>query len=305
MEFKIKFSIIMPVYNFQEHLKKSINSIIGQTYCNWELIIINDGSIDDSKKICNEYFKLDKRIRVFHQKNKGVSASRNKALEKVSGDYVCFVDSDDWVNRFWLEKINKWILENPNVELIINGWINEYSNFSEKETIITDNCKINNLDFREYYIKMYNENKFPGFCWNKVYKRSILEGLRFREDFNIVEDEIYNYEVYKNSKEILLISDAFYHYRRDTEISLTKIAKFKREKNIYYNAKQFYEIINKFYKNWEVEENRYIYDVKRKYINSMYDCLVNISIFEENNKDKFKYINEIINDKYFQDALNS
>lgn len=295
----------MPVYNSERYLNKAITSIIEQTYLNWELIIVNDGSVDDSKKICDEYSRQDKRIKVIHQKNRGVSASRNKALENASGDYICFVDSDDWVNKFWLEKTNKSILNNPNIDLIVNGWVEEYSNFSKKQTIIANDCKMSNSDFKEYYVKMYNANKFPGFCCNKVYKKSVLADLRFREDFNIVEDEIYNYEVYKSSKEILLISDTFYHYRRNTEISLTKVAKFRREKNIYYNAKQFYEIINKFYKDWNVEENKYTYDIKRKYISSIYDCLVNISIFEEDYKNKFKYINEIVNDEYFQDILSA
>ena len=102
---KPKISVIVPVYNVDRYLEICIDSLINQTYDNLEIILINDGSTDDSKLICEKYLKLDKRIKLINQKNKGVSSARNNGIRNSSGEYIVFVDSDDWVDLDYFERL--------------------------------------------------------------------------------------------------------------------------------------------------------------------------------------------------------
>lgn len=106
----IKFSIVVPVYNVKKYLKKCLDSILNQTYNNFELIIVDDGSTDGSESICDEYAKKDDRIKVFHKKNGGLSDARNYGVKHTNGDYLLFVDSDDYIEKLLLDKLNKCLL---------------------------------------------------------------------------------------------------------------------------------------------------------------------------------------------------
>ena len=123
-------SIVIPVYNVENYLNRCIESIISQTYENIEIILINDGSKDNSLLICKEYKNKDKRIKVIDKKNEGVSIARNIGVEKSSGKYVIFVDSDDWIEKTFVENLHKKISE-YNVDICIGGCIN-YSDKNQK-----------------------------------------------------------------------------------------------------------------------------------------------------------------------------
>lgn len=112
IESKLKVSVIVPIYNVEKYLKKCIKSIIGQTYENIEIILVEDGSPDNSSEICDEFAKMDKRIKVIHKKNEGVSAARNSGLDVATGDYVCFVDGDDYVMPDYVEYMLKLAIDN-------------------------------------------------------------------------------------------------------------------------------------------------------------------------------------------------
>ena len=99
-----KISVIVPVYNVENYIEKCIESILSQTYTDFELLLINDGSSDKSGSICDAYVNKDERIRVFHKKNEGVSIARNLGIKRSLGEWICFVDSDDWVENLYLEK---------------------------------------------------------------------------------------------------------------------------------------------------------------------------------------------------------
>ena len=98
-------SVIIPVYNVEKYLKDCINSILNQTYSNWEMILVDDGSVDNSGDICDKFSKNDSRIHVIHQTNKGVSFARNKGIEKANGEYLIFIDSDDWIENNMFEEM--------------------------------------------------------------------------------------------------------------------------------------------------------------------------------------------------------
>ena len=118
-----KISIIVPVYNAEKYLVECLNSLVEQTYKNIEIILIDDGSIDNSAKICDEYAKKDERIKVVHQKNSGVSVARNNGLDMHTGDYVMFVDSDDWIELNTCEILINNIISNDKDILIYNYYL--------------------------------------------------------------------------------------------------------------------------------------------------------------------------------------
>ena len=127
-----KISIIVPVYNSEKHLCKMIESIIEQEYSHWELILVDDGSTDRSGDVCDEYAQKDTRIKVYHQKNGGVSVARNKALDKISGDYVTFIDSDDWVEPSYLLRFMEFPYADD--QIVFQGYFMDYVGAVAKES---------------------------------------------------------------------------------------------------------------------------------------------------------------------------
>lgn len=120
-----KFSIIIPVYNVAPYLRKCLDSVLAQTFTDWEAICVNDGSTDDSGKILDEYVAKDSRFRVIHQTNAGVSAARQKALSSCAGNYLMAVDPDDWVDKDWLATYSNTIVENVSADVVWGGYIIE------------------------------------------------------------------------------------------------------------------------------------------------------------------------------------
>ena len=168
---KVDISIIVPVYNVEKYISCCINSILNQTYKNFELILIDDGSTDNSAKICKEYAILDNRIKVFHKKNEGVSKARNFGLEVSVGKYIMFCDSDDYVENTWCEELYKTILVNQNSWIMCNTCVIDYA--SQRKKIKQNNLDIISiLEKEDYYVSM--QVGFSGAIWNKIFNRKIL-----------------------------------------------------------------------------------------------------------------------------------
>ena len=181
-------SIIVPVYNTEKYLHRCIDSILAQTYTDFELLLINDGSTDKSGAICDEYAAKDNRVRVFHKENGGVSSARNLGLDEAQGEWICFVDSDDYVFEEFLQNFISKI--DDDVDLICQGM--EFDDFFSK------NCSIKRFGV-DYHgsidkglLELYKKPMLGSLC-NKCLKRIIIEkkSLRFYEDFNCREDEEY------------------------------------------------------------------------------------------------------------------
>lgn len=172
-------SVIVPVYNAKSYLVRCLNSILEQTYTSLEVIIVDDGSSDGSECICDSYAQKDERIQVFHQKNRGQSAARNFALDRISGEYVLFVDADDYVDRMLVEKVVSCMeLNNADVVLfahceITAGGIVPFTHAFEKEHIRLEESSIQDI---RHLILM---DKISNLVWNKLYKRKIWKEIRF------------------------------------------------------------------------------------------------------------------------------
>ncbi len=206
-------SVIVPVYNVEKYITKCVDSILNQTYNNIEILLIDDGSLDNSPKICDEFAKKDRRIKVFHTKNGGVSKARNIGLANAQGEYILFVDSDDWLELNMIEIMYRELISHG-VDISI---CNYFINYKEK-IIIHD--ELNNrlvLDDKEKIINaLFDEKKFGGYLWNKLISRKAISKIRFDEKVKICEDMLFLYEIIiKNNIRILYNSVyKLYHYRK-------------------------------------------------------------------------------------------
>lgn len=181
-----KVSIIIPVYNSENYISDCLESILVQTYQNIEVIVVDDGSIDDSVNKCKEIQKNDNRVMIIKKKNGGVSSARNTGLKKSSGDYIIFVDSDDIIPANFVAEMVKAV--SGNAEMAVCG-ILEKTKKDVKKAVYSGN--INVKDFR---FLMYAHNSIGGFCCNKIYSSEIIKknGIKFNEKIKNYEDMLFN-----------------------------------------------------------------------------------------------------------------
>lgn len=202
-------SVIVPVYNVEKYLNKCVESIINQSYKNLQIILIDDGSKDKSGKICDEYAKKDKRIEVTHKENAGVSAARNTGVEKAKGEWITFVDADDWIEKGLCSILYIKARQND-CEIAMCGYSrvvgssSEVINFKEKETI---------LNSKEYLIAALNPQTGVGFCHTKLIKKTVINEIRFQEKLKVGEDAIYNEMIAKNITKAIYVKEPLYNYR--------------------------------------------------------------------------------------------
>ena len=199
-----KISVIIPVYNVEDHLKQCLDSIISQTYKNLEIIIVDDWSTDNSGKICDEYAENDKRIKVIHQKNAGLSAARNTGLKVATWKYIWYIDSDDYIELDMYEKLYN-LIENTKSDLAIsNRYIGEKDGSRRKNTNFPNKKIINSNEALQYfYDSMY--------VWNKLYKKYIIKDLYFIE--TRAQDVVYNFTIFKKIKKIACLNECKNYYR--------------------------------------------------------------------------------------------
>lgn len=207
----MKISVIVPVYNSEKYLHKCIDSVRNQTYLDFELLLINDGSTDRSGEICDEYAVKDKRVKVFHKENGGVSSARNIGLDNAKGKYIVFVDSDDWIEETYLE--NFFILDKDlETALVLQGFIRELKNGDFRKHLLPN---------RVFYAKEYSElfysikliRKWP-FIASKLFSSEIIKNnfIRFDEDITYGEDLLFILDYLLFSEKVILVNNANYYY---------------------------------------------------------------------------------------------
>lgn len=219
----MKVSIIIPVYNKQKYLKKSIQSILEQTYDNFELIIVNDGSTDNSSEICHNFQKIDQRVRVIDIDNNGVSNARNVGVSNANGDYIQFIDADDYTANNMLENlVNIAKIYNPDV--IVNGIekINEKNESVGKILPIFDGM----TDIEKFMVNFAEVQKqtgIYGYVHNKFIRKSIIDNnnLLFDKDIWLAEDLDFCLDLYSNISSIYFCKDIYYYYLQEAENSST------------------------------------------------------------------------------------
>ncbi len=283
-----KISIIIPVYNAEQYIDNCLKSLIGQTYKNIEIILVDDGSKDSSYDICLEYSKKYNFIKIFHKTNGGPSSARNLGISKASGDYICFVDSDDTVSEYYVEKL----LENK-ADIVLGGFI-ELINENKKNVKMCNSIQM--FKDEEIYIKFLEASESDIFNspWCKLYKRNIIEKnkLRYDESLRMGEDLEFNINYLKYCKSMIIIPDCLYYYNKNVVGSLTKkfeITRWDTEKKIYYEYKKIYEL-NNLYINYKSNIDCMLLLGAKKTIYIL--CASTIKYGES-----IRYIKEIINDE--------
>lgn len=210
-------SIIVPVYNSERWLRLCIDSILAQTFSDFELLLVNDGSTDNSGVICDEYADQDFRVRVFHKSNGGVSSARNLGLNNVSGKWITFIDSDDWVDNDYLESFLK---VTHNADFCMSPfWIEHSDGMSS--------TGIGKMFFDKPVGLQQIIDHSNRLLWNiccKLYRSEIINNvhLRFEQGFDMGEDTFFNYNYLAKVKTVAVIRRAAYHYRQENQNSLSK-----------------------------------------------------------------------------------
>jgi glycosyltransferase involved in cell wall biosynthesis len=211
-------SIIVPIFNTEKYLPRCIDNILIQTFTNFECILIDDGSTDNSLTICKQYSQSDSRIVLLHQENSGVSESRNRGIELARGKYVCFVDSDDIAEKNFCEKLFTAI-NSANTDVACCGYFEN----SKSYILCCKDIIFNNSNIIEiiHYLEM---RQAFGVIWNKIYKKSILDTftLRFSKLITFGEDMLFNMQYFRHVKTAYVCSDQLYHYKHDNQLALTK-----------------------------------------------------------------------------------
>lgn len=225
----MQFSIIIPVYNAEHYLRQCIESVIAQTFEDWEAILVNDGSKDGSLTICQEYAAKDKRIKVIDKSNGGPSSARNKGLENAQGEFVYFMDADDWVETKFLDNFvrNAYATKRLRYEtqskiatkttlepydIVFQGYVREFADGRVEKSFVMD-ADTSMMTKEDIVCKLYKEHVY-GWAWCKIFRREIIEKyhLRFDESLRLWEDELFTSEFLKQAKTIKTVDCHLYHY---------------------------------------------------------------------------------------------
>lgn len=298
-------SIIMPVYNGDQYIKKSIDIILRQTFKDFELILINDGSTDNSKEICDEYAKQDMRIKIINKENGGAWSARNKGINVAEGKYIMFLDCDDWYEDTLLEEMNKSI-ENNNADLVICGQMDVIVNkkndvIKYNKVLLEEHCYKSNDEILNNYIYLKEKN-IADVLWNKIYKAEIIKQFNLKfENFKRGEDTVFNANYYEKINKCVVLNKILYYYRIDSSNPVW--LKYSKD---YYNvlSEENQAIINKL-KQWgRYDKNASSYQ-SLDFIRGIIGYFSWISYSKSNFKFKEKYlkVSEILNKDKVKDCL--
>ena len=242
------FSIIVPIYNAEKLIARCVDSITAQEEKDFELILVDDGSKDSSPAICDAYSRKDKRIKTIHKENGGVSSARNKGLEEAKGDWIVFVDADDWIDKQCLSHYKEWTNQ---YDMVISNATKELSYNGEAEMID--------------YIENFAPTFLGGVCHHKAIKAELLKDKRFDRGMRFSEDSLFMANVVKNCKSVKVTTHKDYNYQEGDFIPSEKY-KLKKEEieNVADNFKNTYcELSAQHRHNFDI-------NIHLKFIVSMY-----------------------------------
>lgn len=214
-------SIIIPVYNAEAYIEKCLLSLINQTYKNLEIIVINDGSIDDSENIIKKIIDADDRIFLISGSNGGVSFARNRGIKKANGDYIVFVDADDYVENDYVEVLYSCI-KNKNTDVAI-------CNFVINDEVRKDTLKTKTFTSKDAIIDMLLARNFDSSVCCKIIKSDLAKSELFCEKLSIAEDMLYYYNIFGKCKNISYIDKTCYHYMQNDNGAISTVSDKKAE----------------------------------------------------------------------------
>lgn len=305
-----KISIIVPIYNAERYINRSIDSLINQKLKEIEIILVNDGSIDNSLEICKKYEELDSRVIVINKENGGVSSARNAGLKIARGEFIGFIDPDDWIeNDMYYNMYNS--IKNNYSEVVMCNYCIEEKNKIENKLLPINKTILNKLDIKQYLIPRMidkeelgnDEELIMGSVCRLLIKRDILEkyNITFNENIHFMEDLIFCIDLFSHSNSIIIDHNIYYHYIKNEASAVTAY-----KKNLRYQTdnviKNITNILNK--------SDIYKYSEKRlnnKYINCAISCIVN-ELHHSSPKtiiEQITIINDICKDRKLKEILSN
>lgn len=288
-------SIIVPVYNAEKYLNRCIDSLLNQTFTDFEILLVDDGSTDNSYNICSEYEKLDNRVKVIQLNHCGVARIRNQAMKIAEGKYLMFCDSDDYVEDTWIETLYNAIIEYPD-SLVLSGYneINLVTNKSKK-LALNDINKPTFYPLDESYLFIKNVLIYT--VWNKIFLRSTIINNNLTHDTIVREgsDVLFVMKYIKYCQNILYLPSFTYNYLYNG--TPTIIRSFDAHR---------YNSLGKIYLSFlDIVDKKDIPELSNKYFDRFIDCIsyVHDERNTESKRLKIKYSNFILRDKAFRTAL--
>ena len=286
----MKISVIVPVFNCENTLRTCVNSLLNQNFDEYEIILVDDGSEDNSGAICDDYDKEHEKIRVVHKTNGGVSSACNFGIDYARGKYIMFCDSDDYAEPDWMKLLYNAVEVNPDDSVFCSF----YKTDTRKDRSVSLSVSGGRFELSKYYL-LYVEG-FSAPRWNHIYRRDlIVDDLRFDESISVGEDALFNIGYIKRCKHFYYITSPLYHWFDSGETGLSHT----------FNAKQYDEIKVLYFPRLEVIDKK---DRQNYYNRSLYNFYKSIeNVFEKRNEmtyeEQREYAKYILHDDVFSDAL--
>lgn len=300
-------SIVVPVYNVEKYLPECIDSVIKQEFCDFELILVNDGSLDNCPKICDQYALIDNRIRVVHKINGGLSDARNAGLKIAEGKYIAFLDSDDILTDNSLQKVYKVLLNSNQPDLLIGTFI---SMFSSKDKLLNDMQPIYSMTYGVFSKVILSEflkenNEIPWAAWRNIYSNNLIKShkLCFEKGLVGAEDCDFFMQYIKYVKKFAITNTPIIYYRVFREGSITNSIKYEAivgQLKVF--SKYFYEYSDnniELYGKRNINSyfaNKFVNVISTFHYLSNYDEILKVEELVNNNAMILKYTN---GGKYF------
>ncbi len=272
-----KISIIVPVYNTEKYLRKCIESILNQTYTNLELLLVDDGSTDESGNICDEYLGKDKRVRVFHLKNGGQANARNHAMKQIQGDYVAFVDSDDWIEHDMYMQLMAEAIKHPGSVAMCGRFnVNE---ITEEATPSFDFEDIQIWTSEEAIKRFLLWDKIDGSPCDKLFPKNLIMGEAYSGTL-ICEDLPFVYNIIKKASKIIHIGTPKYYYLQRNG-STSKSTYSEKSKGLVVYPKAIYEDVTRNFPSLIIEAQYYYFKQLLMYLELFYTSQKGRNVFDK------------------------
>lgn len=271
----IKVSIIMPVYKVEEYVGKAIESIQAQTLTDWEFLIVDDGTPDKSGEICDAYAEKDSRIHVIHKENGGAPSARNMAIDIAKGEYMYFLDSDDWAEPTMLEDMYN-LAKRDNAQLVVAGFY--IDTYYEKDKYVTDNYVVEDAvyatkeEFRENAYKLFDTNLLYT-PWNKLFESKYIMENNLKFPTTFWDDFPFNVSVVRNVERVTVTSRQYYHFLRARAESETTAYR----PGMYEKREEEHGWMVNLYKEWNVDNAESKEMIARRYIERFIGCVENLT----------------------------
>lgn len=280
-------SIIVPIFNTEKHLHQCLDSILSQSYGNFECLLINDGSTDASASICREYIAKDARFRYFEKENGGVSSARNLGIERSGGAYITFIDSDDWIEFDYLEVLYAAIIQETadisvstyrTYEMSKNQWLFHAFKRVEHQKVFSRQELLNQLMF------LYSLDSSYGFVSCKLVRKSILNGIWFNESTHLGEDMEFWFKLYLIAEKSVFSNRDTYVYRRDLNDS-----RYATLKHIKSDVQQRLNFIA-FLRARGMDTDNFV----NALLNTLYGMKMNLELDQLEHREVMRYIEEVV-----------